>query len=302
LANDSFTVFQINISSIKVYFNDVVALLGSVKNLFSVVLCETWLLNDFEFKLNNYKTINSLGTLNKCDGVTVLVRESLNVITIKKQVLKNCNSLHITFKINNVLFHLLCIYRSPNDNIDIFVNNLESFLSGLSKKNVYNVICGDINIDIMKNSKISNEYLNIMAFNGFIPCINNYTRVTSYFQTCIDHIFINNIDSNKITSYILRCDITDHWATAIVIQTSNNHKYHNSLSENYNINNININHLDLLINTEDWLSCFNSSNLDTMFDIFNFKMQEFIKYSSISIGKIKPKKNVKAKIMDYTWH
>jgi len=87
LTNDSFSVFQINISSIKEHFNDVVALLGSVNNLFSViVLCGTWLLNDFEFKLNGYKTINLLGTSNKCDDVTVLVRESLNVIIIKKQV------------------------------------------------------------------------------------------------------------------------------------------------------------------------------------------------------------------------
>ncbi|KAF0688784.1 Helitron like N domain-containing protein, partial [Aphis craccivora] len=86
LSNDSFSVFQINISSIKAHFNDVVTLLGSVNNLFSViVLCETWLLNDFEFKLNGYKTINSLGTLNKCDGVTVLVRESLNIITVNTQ-------------------------------------------------------------------------------------------------------------------------------------------------------------------------------------------------------------------------
>lgn len=99
-------------------------------------------------------------------------------------------------------------------------------------------------------------------------------------QTCIDHVSINNIDSNKITSYVLRCDIIDHYATAILIQFSNNHKNHNTLSENSNINNINIinkNYLDLLINTEDWLSCFNSFNVDTVVDIFNCKMEELFK-------------------------
>lgn len=49
------------------------------------------LLNDFNFKLNGYKTINLLGTLDKCDSVTVLVRESLNIITVEKQVLKITN-------------------------------------------------------------------------------------------------------------------------------------------------------------------------------------------------------------------
>lgn len=33
-----------------------------------IVLCETWLLSDYTFKLNGYTTINSLGTLNKSDG------------------------------------------------------------------------------------------------------------------------------------------------------------------------------------------------------------------------------------------
>lgn len=72
LINDSFSVFQINISSIKAHFNNVVTLLGYVKNYLNIiVLCEIWLLNDFEFKLSGYKIINSLGTFIKCDGVTV---------------------------------------------------------------------------------------------------------------------------------------------------------------------------------------------------------------------------------------
>lgn len=182
------------------------------------------------------------------------------------------------------------------------VNSTVMYLSSLSNKNVHNIICGDINIDIMKSSKISNEYLNIMAFNGFLPCINNYTRVTSFSQTCIDHIFVNNIDSTKITPYILRCNITDHYATAIVFSIFNNHNEPNALSNNSNIGKININHLDLLIKTEDWLSCFNSSNVDSMIDIFNCKMLEFIKYSSTPINKIIQKKNAKYKSMDYTWH
>jgi len=93
----------------------------------------------------------------------------------------------------------------------------------------------------------------------------------------------------KITLYILRCDITDHYATAIVFPIFNNHNNHSTLSNNSNLRKININHLDLLVKTEDWLSCFNSSNVDSMVDIFNSKMEEFIKYSSISSDKIKPK-------------
>lgn len=79
----------------------------------------------------------------------------------------------------------------------------------------------------MKNTNISNDYLNIMSRNVFIPCIINFTRVTNHSKTCIDHIFINNIDSNKINSYILRCDITDHYATILTLSNIINNESYN---------------------------------------------------------------------------
>lgn len=46
----------------------------------------------------------------------------------------------------------------------------------------------------MKISNNSNDYLNIMAKHGYISCINNFTRVTKSSSTCIDHVFIRNVD------------------------------------------------------------------------------------------------------------
>lgn len=45
--------------------------------------------------LNGYKTINSLGTLNKSDGITILIGESLNITQIEIQVLLNYNSIQL---------------------------------------------------------------------------------------------------------------------------------------------------------------------------------------------------------------
>jgi len=284
LLDNTFSIFQINISSISAHFNDLTILLGSVKNYFNIIiLCETWLLNDYEFKLNGYTTINSLGTLNKSDGVTVLIRESINILKIEKQVLLNCNSIQLIIKINELIFSLICIYRSPNDNLESFLTGIDLFLSQINKQHI-NIISGDININIMKNTNISNDYLNIMARNGFIPCINNFTRVTNHSKTCIDHIFINNIDSDKINSYILRCDITDHYATILTLSNINNNESynHNKLFSNK----IDINHLNLLIQTEDWYALLNCDNVDNMVEVFNTKINEFIKYSSISKYKI----------------
>lgn len=65
------------------------------------------------------------------------------------------------------------------------------------------------------DESLSIDYLNIMASNNFISCINNYTRVTNTTKTCIDHIFSKNIDLQCINSFILKCNITDHYGTII---------------------------------------------------------------------------------------
>lgn len=280
LNNNDFSIFQLNISSISAHFNKLVALLNSVKNYFSIIiLCETWLVYDFEYKLNGYITINSLGTFNKCDGVTILVKKSLNVIQIERQILLNCNSIHLILEVGVQMLSIICIYRSPNDDIDQFLKGLDLFLTQINKK-IISIFCGDININIMKNSKNCNDYLNIMAKNGFLPCINNFTRESSLSKTCIDHIFSNNIETNKINSHILRSSITDHFATILIlsnlcIQNKNPKEKKNLLPDI-----INTAHLDLLIKTENWHDILNYDNVDTMVDVFNSKISEFINYSS----------------------
>lgn len=134
LLDDTFSIFKINISSISAHFNDLTILLSSVKNYFNIIiLCETWLLYDYEFKLNGYKTINSLGILNKSSGVPVLIRELINILKIGKQVLLNCNSIQLIIKINELIFSLICIYRSPNDNMESFLTGIDLFLSQINK-------------------------------------------------------------------------------------------------------------------------------------------------------------------------
>lgn len=74
--------------------------------------------------------------------------------------------------------------------------------------------------------------------NMYLSCINNFTRVTDSSNTCIDHIFIKNIESNKISSNILRCDITDHYATTLML--SNEMFKIKNICQNLNIKKINI--------------------------------------------------------------
>lgn len=72
IGNNKFSIFAMNISSIKCHFDELLVLLStSVVSFDIVVLYETWLLNDVNFCINGYQTFNSHGVINKSDGVTL---------------------------------------------------------------------------------------------------------------------------------------------------------------------------------------------------------------------------------------
>lgn len=212
---DNINVFALNIRSIFANFDELVLLLNSSNSNFDIiVLTETWLLYDFKFELNGYNIINSLGIINKNDGVTVFIKNSLKLINISYNMITDCNSIEISLNIDNKFINIIGIYRSPNSNIDKFLESLNNYLEHLDDHNKRFIIAGDLNINIM-DTNVSSDYLNIMASNNFISCINNFTRVTNTTKSCIDHIFTKNIDIHCINSFILECSITDHYGTII---------------------------------------------------------------------------------------
>lgn len=56
----------------------------------------------------------------------------------------------------NITFIIYTIYRSPNSNIDLFINELENFilLREKTSKADYKTIIGDINIDLLTDTSL----------------------------------------------------------------------------------------------------------------------------------------------------
>lgn len=69
--------------------------------------------------------------------------------------------------------------------------------------------------------------LDNMADFNMISCIKNDTRLSNNSESCLDHIFINNHVNNIIESYIIKCTITDHYATPLIFCYNTKEKYYN---------------------------------------------------------------------------
>ena len=97
------------------------------------------------------------------------------------------------------------VCRPPNSNVVEFSNTMHYNLEILGRQQCY--IMGDFNLDLLKHEKHppTEQFLDMMYANAFIPLINRPTRIIKETSTLIDNIFTNNYDGT------LQTDISDHY-------------------------------------------------------------------------------------------
>lgn len=210
-----FSVFHINVRSINKNFDELLILLESLKDKFDIIiLTETWKIHCLDnYKIINYNMFYSEGNFNQNDGVLVFVRADIRVEMVSKSKLHENTFLILNLSVFDLTCQLIAVYRLPSTDVGIFLSDLRDILTQRSKESLC-IFTGDINLDLLnKNDLLVNEYLNIMAENGFLSYINKTTRATNTSESCLDHIFICSpaVGKIKLESFILKSDITDHY-------------------------------------------------------------------------------------------
>ena len=109
------------------------------------------------------------------------------------------------------------IHRIPNTNMMDFNATMVNALEQLRMENKLVYLMGDYNIDLLNSEKhdLTNEFVDVLYCNEFLPLISRPTRITSTSATLIDNIFTNNHDDlNCSLNGILVADISDHFPIA----------------------------------------------------------------------------------------
>ena len=104
------------------------------------------------------------------------------------------------------------IYRHPSvDLTDFNCNYLNKLLENISKEQKSIFLLGDFNVNLLNYNEHNqtNEFLDSLVSNSFIPLILQPTRTTSHSNTLIDNIFSNVFD-REIISVNLNSTISDH--------------------------------------------------------------------------------------------
>lgn len=179
--------------------------------------------------MNNF-TVASIYKRNKHirGGTCILIRNN-----IKYEEIQNLDKYNIEMvfevcglEIRDRNLIVLCIYRSPKENVDIFLNQLQLVLNNLgnsiNKKKI--IICADFNIDILKDSsdKLKLTFL-LQTFNIQFTVLEP-TRIMGQSSTAIDNIACNFLDHNI---RIFDPGLSDHKAQIMQLNLKNNNIYEN---------------------------------------------------------------------------
>ena len=100
---------------------------------------------------------------------------------------------------------LLTLIKNPG-----FNKNLNPLLDKLSKENKRVFLLGDFNINLLNynDHQPTDEFLDSLASNSFLPCFLQPTRLTSHSKTLIDNI-LSNVTSHEVISSNITATISD---------------------------------------------------------------------------------------------
>jgi len=161
----------------------------------------------------------------------------------------------MTFKLRKKKYLIGCVYRPPNTDIKLFIDQIREVLQTHQKiiSSHCSFILGDFNVDINTPSTNSVSLLDTFSNSGFSQLIKEPTRVTEKTSTLIDLIFTNALPI-LCTPNVIEQKISDHYAISVdyklKFKTDKSRKFRHRLIKNIDIENFGNTILETLNNQE----------------------------------------------------
>ena len=178
-----------------------------------ILVSETWISDSkpFIFSLKKYSFINQSG-IGKGGGAGIFIKNNINYTQSNdyKLNLTNCEDLWIKINISpNKTILVSSFYRHPSYDIQTFEKLLLDKIVMLNNSNINFILGGDININLLSNSKNITNYNNNILAQGTLQLVKSPTRLHGTTTTLIDH-FYTNIPEEQTQTDTLIFDISDH--------------------------------------------------------------------------------------------
>ena len=221
-------------------------------------------------------------------GVAIFVHNSLDFSNtdiaqhFKEQKIEIW-ALKLSFGTLNI--RVLTPYRAPSGNFSNFLLKLNTILQSLYTPMLHFIICGDININYLNESKNKNLLDNLLLFYNLTSIINFPTRVQNTSATATDNIFINVFEFESHMVTLIINGMSDHDAQLLIISTDNSNVPIYKFKTIRKINKYTISDFIDKLSCKSWDTIFNSEDVNVMFHYF-LSIYLRIFYSSFPLKKV----------------
>ncbi|CAM1312392.1 Uncharacterised protein r2_g2279 [Pycnogonum litorale] len=183
---------------------------------------------------------------------------------------------------------IISVYRLHNSNISQFNLILDKILEDLNTSCKDIILCGDLNINLLKATEKTKDYLTTLDHYNLKSTITSSTRISNNSSTCIDHIF-TNLDM-FVRGGVIHYEISDHLPIFTIFEGIHKHFQLSNTVSVFNFKNYNkysfrddISKLDL---NKSFLSSF------AMYDYFLTNFSK-VAYKHLPKVKLNPRKNTR---------
>jgi hypothetical protein len=166
--------------------------------------------------------------------------------------------------------YVVCIYRAPDGEIDIFLDKLEILIQKLLSRNKFLLLCGDWNIDLSYINKNQQALIDLMERYNFINTVHTPTRITKSTSSMIDLMFVNGCLYNSPT-FNLDLGLSDHLAQMLSVVFYKS-KSVSPITRRRKFNKHNLCKFMCILDKCSWLDVTTMHEVNTKFEIFMNKL------------------------------
>lgn len=256
---------------------DELELLIEESNYDAVLLCEHWLPETAmkSYRLPDYNLASHFCRSVSGGGGTLIYLKSkymykeiaaINNLSIEK----HCEVTAI--EVMNPKIIIICMYRSPGGQLDLFFEKFESILDFLNQKEKILFIYGDFNIDLLSTDRDSLDFIQLLNSYGLKALVDKPTRISKMTKnSCLDNCITNQ--GSQSSWSLWDSYMSDHMAVTnsykfCIKKNSSNHSNYTNLIEYRPITSNNINLCINALKNTDWSALFFNLDTDNTFNKF----------------------------------
>jgi hypothetical protein len=187
---------------------------------------------------------------------------------------KTFECLTIEIKLNGKKIIISNFYRPPTPppgvtptvHLNMFIENFENLLRGISSTGCESYVFSDTNINILRADQCTTSLLESALSYGFIQIIKKATRLCNNKFSLIDHIF-TNANKHQISTGTIINDISDHFPTFVQLSVSKSKNKPNKVTRR-DMSKHNMNLFRNSLSNMSWNNVISANNVDTAYENF----------------------------------